>query len=268
MPWCPSCSCCRTCTHSDSGICSASSSKVNPSSPVSVEACEKYFLNFFRTSEASSGHPSIIICDSAHSSGSAATASWNAVFHWVVKFVWWIAISRAISGPGWGCYLDNASESAISFLGLNSAQSHRVVFISPFSTIWLGCQPDSCVWSAQGVYGLTLFWSAYHIGKNRIIHIPYQYTGFMLDVGPSTFSVRQCFTGICNWCIILKNSCSKSNFQLIYLESDRFVNIKVPRCCSGRYFILDYFELFLMWRCPIELYVLLCLCPGEFLEIK
>ena len=41
---------------------------------VSVEACEKYFFKFFGTSEASSGHPTIIICGSTHSSGPAAIA--------------------------------------------------------------------------------------------------------------------------------------------------------------------------------------------------
>ena len=49
--------------------------RINPSSTISVEACEKYFLKFFSTSEASSGHPLIIIHDSACGSGSAAITS-------------------------------------------------------------------------------------------------------------------------------------------------------------------------------------------------
>ena len=69
MSWCPTGSCCRTCAHSDSGISSASPYRISLSFTVSVEACQKYFLMFFGTSEASSCHPSIIICDSAHSSG-------------------------------------------------------------------------------------------------------------------------------------------------------------------------------------------------------
>ena len=92
MSWCPSCRCCRSCACSDSVISSASPYRISPSSTINVEACEKYFLKFFGTSEASSGHPSIIICDITHSSGSVAISSSNMVFLWVVKWVWWIAI--------------------------------------------------------------------------------------------------------------------------------------------------------------------------------
>ena len=88
MPWCPLCSCFRTCAHYDSGISSASPHRISPSFTVSVETCDKYILKFFSTSEASCGYPLIIICDCTHSSGSEAITSWNAVFCWVVKSVW------------------------------------------------------------------------------------------------------------------------------------------------------------------------------------
>ena len=118
IPWCPSWSCLRSCSHLESEMRSASSLWISPSSTVTVEACVKYFCRFLGTSEVSSSHPSMIICARAFSSGSAEIASWKADSCWVVSWVWRIVISNGNSGPGCRCYLDSASASIISLPGL------------------------------------------------------------------------------------------------------------------------------------------------------
>ena len=90
----------------------------------------------------------------------------------------------------------------------------------------------------------------------------YQCIDFMLDVGPFTCSVSVSAllayaTGASSWRIAVPSPILDASI----MDSDWFVNIKVLKCCSGRYCLLDYAELTLMQSCLIELYVLLCQCP-------
>ena len=153
-------------------------------------------------------------------------------FLWVVKWVWWIDISRGISGSGWGWYLDNASESVISFPVLYSSSkllggSHIIILcnLAGVSARFM------CMICSRGL------WSDYFEVSTILVSMEsftskYQCIGFMLNVGPSKFSVSSPLlaytTGASSWRIAVQSPVfDGSTCRVTPLSTSKYLSVAV-----------------------------------------